>query len=206
MIQLQRLLQSVVIPCVSFALISVHDAARAEFPPPPAAPKGYSWRTFSQIHAKFLVPDGWFVKEVSQGGTRAVFITKESIDREGAFKTGLSVNVLYDPKPSLFAQRTIDGLKTQSQRFWGIGDIALGALKGRAGFFKFPAAGYDALINETLIFGNDTTGTCYLIVFESPAAEWAPAPMVGGMLTLDVGYAHSVGRVLLTNLVLDESF
>ena len=56
----------------------------AEDPPP--APKGYAWKRIESVKASFLVPEGWHFKEETKDGTRAFFITKEDIDKNGSFE------------------------------------------------------------------------------------------------------------------------
>jgi len=48
----------------------------------------------------FLVPDGWhFYEEPESGsGTSAYFFSREQIIDGGQFKTGLSINVIFDVK------------------------------------------------------------------------------------------------------------
>ena len=60
---------------------------------PPPAPKGFAWKRIESVKATFLVPEGWHFKEETKDGTRAFFITKEDIHKNGTFEIGLSVNV-----------------------------------------------------------------------------------------------------------------
>ncbi len=60
----------------------------------PAAPTGFTWQEIPELKAAFLKPSGWFFKREEEKGTLAYFITKEDIDKNGQFQTGLSVNVV----------------------------------------------------------------------------------------------------------------
>lgn len=59
----------------------------------PAAPAGFTWQEIPELKAALLKPNGWFFKREKQKDTLAYFITKEDIDKNGQFQTGLSVNV-----------------------------------------------------------------------------------------------------------------
>src|SRR6185503_20213385 len=82
------------------------------------APTGYSWKKAQCMHV--LIPDGWFYMEQAGKGTKAFFVSKESIEREGKFKTGLSSNIVIDIRaktgisPSANAMFLFDSLKSTS--------------------------------------------------------------------------------------------
>ncbi len=164
----------------------------------PPAPKGYSWRWFESIKAGLLVPQGWFVKEENKGGTRAFFITKESIDKGGRFKTGFSLNVIENsPKktgspPSEYTKQFISKMAstTQSSEVRPVGDGTY--FKGYGGFFRFRPTKEDAVVQYTLALGNDKTGTLYICTFESPEREWSGA--------------WKLGSTIMDNLALETEF
>jgi hypothetical protein len=66
----------------------------AEQPKLPKPPSGFKWQWNDEVSGGFLRPNGWYVKSVKQEDTIGLFITKENIDKEGKFKTGLSINVI----------------------------------------------------------------------------------------------------------------
>jgi len=164
----------------------------------PPAPKGYSWRWFESIKAGLLVPQGWFVKEESKSGTRAFFITKESIDKGGRFKTGFSLNVIQNsPKktgsaPSEYAKQFINKMAstTQSSEVRPVGDGTY--FKGYGGFFRSRPPKEDAVVQYMLALGNDKTGTLYICTFESPEREWSGA--------------WKLGSKIMDNLALESEF
>lgn len=164
----------------------------------PPAPKGYSWRWFESIKAGLLVPQGWFVKEENKGGTRAFFITKESIEKGGRFKTGITLNVVQNsPKktgspPSEYAKQFINKMvsTTQSSEVRSVGDGTY--FKGYGGFFRSRPPKEDIVVQYTLVLGNDKTGTLYICTFESPEREW--------------GTAWKLGSAIMDNLALETEF
>ncbi len=171
---------------------------------PPAAPPGFSWRVFDSIQATFLVPDGWFVKAETREGTRAVFITKESIEREGRFKTGLTVNVMRDARPSAYAAAMMSRLQARASQAWAIRPVERGVFKGMAGRLRFTTPEGWSLIEEALMLGNDATGALYFLLFEAPEAEWAAA---GSGLFEDMegvpGSTVHIGQTLFAHLALN---
>ena len=75
-----------------FVALSVQTIAAVDVPPPPP---GFTWQEIPELKAAFLKPSGWFFKREEQKGTLAYFITKENIDKNGQFQTGLTVNVFH---------------------------------------------------------------------------------------------------------------
>jgi len=63
---------------------------KVRFGPPP----GYSWQEVPDMGCAFLKPTGWHDQHVEQKAQHACFITKEYIDAEGSFQTGLTVNMI----------------------------------------------------------------------------------------------------------------
>lgn len=164
----------------------------------PPAPKGYSWRWFESIKAGLLVPQGWFVKEDTKGGTRAFFITKESIEKGGRFRTGFSLNVVQNsPKktgspPSEYAKQLINKMvsTTQSSEVRPVGDGTY--FKGYGGFFRSRPPKEEIVVQYMLVLGNDKTGTLYICAFESPEREW--------------NTAWKLGSAIMDNLALETEF
>ena len=80
-------------------------------PPPP----GFTWQEIPELKAAFLKPNGWFFKKEVQNGTFAYFITKENIDTNGEFQTGLTVNVFQFKKDSAVnhGKALIDSMASQ---------------------------------------------------------------------------------------------
>src|SRR6185295_18826881 len=139
------------------------------------APPGYTWKRFDKIQASFLVPNGWFIKEEQKGSTTAIFITKESIEKQRRFQTGLSVNVIKDPKtstgsaPSTYAKLFIERMSKKGAAIKPFGDGTY--LKGYWGLFRSKNPENTMVMQYTSALGNDKTGTLYIFIFESPESE-----------------------------------
>lgn len=186
----------VILSCLASAF---HPATSAASNLPPE-PKGFSWRSVKSLQAAFLVPEQWFVKEEAKGETSALFITKESIKAQGSFQTGFSVNAIRrfahtsGVSPSIYATQWIQKMTQSSESAWGVGPAGDQVhLRGAGGFFIHRSQhGAGNLVMRALALGNDRTGTLYLIMFESPEAEWERA--------------KAIGAVIMDNLVLSPEF
>lgn len=172
----------IVLLILLLVIISVHSVIATELPPPP---KGYSWVSCNETKSAFLKPVGWYFKKGKKGDTWGYFITKELIDKEGSFTTGLTVNIMPDiPRkkgmsPTEYAEAYIrEGTKYRKVvkspwqndmgPFHAYG-VVLHNTDNKGGDF----------ITHELAIGNDTTGTMYQIIFEAPAASWKAAWQVG---------------------------
>ena len=166
------------------------------------APQGFSWRYFKDIHAKFLVPDGWFVKEGDKVvDTRAVFISEESIEKEGMFHTGLTVNVTpqVDKKSGMqasdYALMRFNDFLSGSVRTWT--KVLNVKTYGPYSFHDYSAfsvveTSFGSVTRYLLVRSNDQTGTLYIFCFESPESLWEES--------------SKVGRTIMDNLGLDPEF
>ena len=165
-------------------------SALAEDPPP--APKGFAWKRIESVKASFLVPEGWHFKEETKDGTRAFFITKEDIDKNGTFETGLSVNVQTlkkDPaqeRAAAFVGEIITSHEVLES--WG---TETGVMKAYACRVRRVSPEHSPLIIQALAIGNSRTNTLYLIFFESPESSWDAA--------------WKQGEPILTSFLLDDA-
>lgn len=155
------------------------------FPTPPA---GFVWQEIPELKAAFLKPDGWFYKREEQGSTLAYFITKENIDKNGRFQTGLTVNVFHLKKDSA-VERGKDLIQqlaaTKHVKAWA---------QDAGPFREFGCLAKDTdssgtTVMHTLAVANPKTNTLYLFIFESPESDWDAAWKIGkqivDMLALD---------------------
>ena len=160
------------------------------------APAGYSWK---KAHCMYvLIPDGWFYKEQEGHGTKAFFVSKESIEKEGKFKTGLTSNMITaitaktGYAPSDYASRLFDSLK-QTASYQDIQSTAPTAnIAQLSGYFrtKHPAS-RNISVQYLTTLANNKTGTLYIVQFETREADWDS--------TLPVA------KVLINNLVADDA-
>jgi hypothetical protein len=156
-----------------------------ELPPPPG---GYTWAVFEETKSAFLKPDGWYVKETKQGSTLGYFITKEDIDQEGRFITGLTVFVMPDiaRKQGMSAdQYALTFIKTAAESKerkevvkapWA---REMGPFKAYGVVLLNRDAEQGDFVTHNLMIGNEETGTVYMIIYEGPAASWDAAWKIG---------------------------
>lgn len=87
----------------------------------PKAPESFDWLQLVEIKSAVLVPQGWFTKHQNAGDVNLWAISKENVDEDGFFETGLTFisreNVQTRPQgkalPSRFARALVDGLKSK---------------------------------------------------------------------------------------------
>lgn len=149
-------------------------AGSIELPP---APPGYSWRTIDDIQSAFLVPASWHFKEVRAKGTRSYFITRENIDEQGRFESGLTINFVrkgedFDPVAyaAAFVLEVVERNEVLEEPFEAGG----GTLKGY-GCRVRTVTEAGPLIMHYLVIGNAKTGSMFVMFFESPEHEWEKA-------------------------------
>ena len=153
----------------------------------PPAPAGFAWRLLAEINAAVLVPDGWFFKRTVSSraiATIAYFVSRENIDANGAFETGLSLNVLLRPKDAEgYAKGTIAkiaGMETARvlKPAWEVSN---------GGFVQYGCVirteqKTGPLVTEYRVIVNRTTKTTYVVSFESPERAWDEAGPKGAKL------------------------
>lgn len=142
---------------------------------PDTSPKdGYTLQKCGNTDLSLQMPSGWFYKGETKGDTESCFITKENIDTNIMFETGISVNRLVNVSTKTtmsaneYAESLINKLETQETV-----NSATEVEKGGSIFPTFSRyvetdnfkAYYLTLVDQT----NDTV---YLIWFESPYASW----------------------------------
>ncbi len=153
----------------------------------------FLWSSSGPGESDFLSPKDWFVKRENKGNTYAVFITKEDIDKNGVFQTGLTVNVIKG-----ISAKTGDAASLYAHKF-----ITLAAQKEKnkvivkpwlveAGPFK----GYGVRVQDKvkilhyILIANDKKDTLFLIIFEAKPEDWDDA--------------WRYGEVILNNMKLDD--
>jgi len=157
------------------AVLFVQSLLAMPFPTPPA---GFTWQEVPELKAAFLKPDGWFYKREEQKGTLAYFITKENIDKDGRFQTGLTVNVFHLKKDS-----AVERGKAIIQQLATTKNVeAFGTEVGP--FREFACLAKDTnssgtVVIYTLAVANPKTNTLYLFIFESPESDWDTAWKLG---------------------------
>lgn len=74
------------------------EAWEPELPSPPA---GFTWQRFSEARVIVQRPAGWHVHSVVNAGSFTGCISKECIQTEGTFETGLTVQALWRVQDSM---------------------------------------------------------------------------------------------------------
>jgi len=166
-----------------FIAINSLFVAANEFPDPPG---GFTWVEFDAGKSAFLKPDGWHLKVESKNGTEALFITKESIESEGRFDTGLTVNYISGVKAktgviaSQYAQAFLSRAEDKHTRLKSfkseIGENITG-FGLRVRLDREPAQ-----IVHYFLVADDEADSLRIIMFESPGASWESAWVIGQQL------------------------
>jgi hypothetical protein len=77
------------------------DWASVEIRKLPPSPAGFTWHPFKEAHITVLRPEGWHVHQVMGDTVITSCVSKESIQTEGRFTTGLTLNVFRGVKDGL---------------------------------------------------------------------------------------------------------
>jgi hypothetical protein len=172
---------------ILFAMLSLQTMSAIDVPPPPP---GFTWQEIPELKAALLKPNGWFFKREEQKGTLAYFITKENIDKDGQFQTGLTVNVFHLKKDPAVerAKYMIDQLATAKHGEKWAQDV--GPFREFGCLTKDTDAS-GTTVMHTLTVANPRTNTLYLFIFESPESDW------------DV--AWKTGKQIMDRLALDDA-
>lgn len=143
-------------------------------------PKQYSF-------GKVSVPQAWFVRFEEKGLTAALFASAESIEKEGQFKTGLTINAIKSVQtrtallPTIYARALIDQISLSRQR-GELDSFTDGKVRGNYAMFKSQSPEGETVVQVTLVGGNNETGTVFIVTFESPEPKWQEAWKVGDQI------------------------
>lgn len=145
----------------------------------PEPPKGYSWETFPAIKAAFLKPEGWFVLKVPLEASYGIMISKEKVEENKFFKTGMTVNVIkeIDKKTNMSAYKYALAARAEAKKsltFTNEWEKDMGPFKS-IGFIYTKKDQEESFTVHNLMIANDKTGTLYIFIFESPSEKWEEA-------------------------------
>jgi hypothetical protein len=176
---------------ICFVFLSLTAAlSGAEQPDLPAPPDGFQWKWCDKVGVGLPQPTGWFFKSQSENGTDAFFVTKEDIETEGEFQTGLSLNVISRASRSGIPTASEYALRLASR---GIEDkasvldvIPLSDI-GHAKTVSYRIKARGSVIHHFLIA--DDGDRVFIFIYESPQSEWDEA--------------WKIGEQMLTNLPID---
>jgi hypothetical protein len=144
----------------------------------PKPPSGFTWQEIPELKAAFLKPEGWFFKRETDKGTQAYFITKESINGNGRFDTGLTVNVfrLKNDSATERGKALIDKMASDHNvERWA---RTVGSFQEFGCLLKDTDAS-GTIVILALTVANPKTNTLYLFIFESPESGWDAAWKIG---------------------------
>ncbi len=159
--------------------VSAQSVDEIDLPDPP---EGFEWQILPEIKAAFLLPDGWYYLAQEQSGTHAYFLTEQDIATEGAFSTGLSINVVADipsrasvsavAYAAAHAAAVSEVPGVEIQHMW---DGSQGALHSFGVRYRSLKPDGSAVVIHQVNVGNEETGTLYIIMFEAPEDKWETA-------------------------------
>jgi hypothetical protein len=163
----------------------VQTISAVDLPSPPA---GFVWQEVPELKAAFLKPSGWFFKRQEEKGTLAYFMTKEDIDKNAGFQTGLTINVFRLKKDSAVerGRGLVERMAADKHgKSWA---QDAGPLREFGCFVKDTDSG-GTTVMHALAVANPKTNTLYLFIFESPESDWDAAWKTGkqimDMLAID---------------------
>jgi hypothetical protein len=163
------------------ALAGVASFAIADDPPstPPAdAPSGFAWYVFEAGDSACLRPLEWFVKTEVKGDTAALFVSKQDIDKEGKFDTGLTLNVLRGIQkktgraPSQYARTYLDELLAKHEDAKRFENPPQDGMPGIGAAYVDSSASPPVVI-YTFLLADDARDTLRLFILEAPQEDWA---------------------------------
>jgi hypothetical protein len=163
-------------------LAAVTVTVRAE--DPPEIPADYEWYTFEEGDTACPHPRGWFVKTESRGDTSAMFFSKENIDEQGEFKTGLTLNVVRGIKaktgqpPSGYARAILDALVAQFPDAERVENSEQHGMPG-IGLKYVDDRRQPTIVVYNFFLADDGNDVLRFFILESPQTEWTQTWQVG---------------------------
>ncbi len=157
--------------------------------------KGFIWQFLPEINGAFQMPVKWHFLQATNDSQIVYYMTKENIETEGSYKTGLSVNVIRKVKEKIgkdalkYAREIVSEMIRNTDTLGtAVGQASTiyqytcrSRIKGKEGL---------AMIVHNLAMANITTDTFYLITFEFPESQYEET--------------EKIARVMLVNFVLDD--
>lgn len=144
----------------------------------PHAPRGYEWYVFEPGKLACLRPLDWFVKTEVKGDTAALFFSKEDIDREGQFKTGMTLNVVRGihkktgKPPSLYAKSFLEALIEKHPDARRIENLDQSGMPG-IGTTYLDREAFPDVVVYTFLLPDDESDILRVFILESPQEDWA---------------------------------
>lgn len=161
----------------------------------PAPPDGFKRVMICDDKMSLLQPDGWYFKKVNdKPNATGYFITKEKIEKQGLYETGLALNIATNvkkqsgKKPSEYAAYYLAKQARRGKEL-DVFSREIGPFRNIGGRFLIKDDQGELIIHFYLI-ANDKTGTLFIYMFEAPKDQWDEA--------------WKIGEVMFKNLHLDD--
>lgn len=155
-------------------------------------PPGFEWQECEGARLWILKPKEWFFKYGSKKDTETFALSKENIDKEGAFRTGLTVNYVTDlsQRAKVTATQYAEQFaKIAIREHERIGPAIVKTIDvpdyGPVRFFIFRIRidePPEPLVMHNVIVADDKTDCLHIMFFEAPEDEWESAWKVGDLM------------------------
>ena len=142
------------------------------------APSGFEWYVFEAGDSACLRPLGWFVRTEVVGDTAALFMSKEDIEKEGKFETGLTLNVVRKihaktgKSPSQYARVYLDELLAKHDDAKRFENPAHDGMPGIGAAYLDQGASPPVVI-YTFLLADDESDILRIFILEAPQEDWA---------------------------------
>lgn len=155
-------------------------------PPPP--PEGFSWDVVPEFGAALLVPEGWHSWRLDDPRMPGVFVTKEHMEGEVPYWTGLGLRVVPLPSashphktPEEFASIWIGTMAASASDVFGVWEGRSGPFSVYSCRVRIDRMGVP-VIRHWAAVAVPSSETVYLLTFESPERQWEYAWPTGQMM------------------------
>ena len=166
---------------------AIKIAGEGACPEMPPAPEGFNWKFLPESSLAVLAPIDWNYKSEHNQTVNAYFISVENIDKEGSFKTGLTIQVVQDNSKN--AGQLAKSLTTNVPSQENVIETSEVSERTNGNLifyeFQYEIGASDttyASINHELIVANTSANTLYVFLFESPKDQWDEAWKIGQVM------------------------
>jgi hypothetical protein len=142
------------------------------------APSGFEWYVFEAGDSACLRPLDWFVKTEVAGDTAALFMSKEDIDKDGMFETGLTLNVIRKihaktgKSPSQYARVYLDELLAKYDDVERFENPPQDGMPGIGAAYLDQDSSPPVVI-YTFLLADDASDILRIFILEAPQRDWA---------------------------------
>ena len=174
---------------IAVATCYAEEPKSANDTPLPPSPNGYRWERFTEVQSAFLCPTNWHRFHKAANSSHTYVLSKESVEKNGSFETGLTVLVIKGIQkhkgmpPSAFAigmaqmaldQRENTKLSTQ--------DLSSGPFKAFGFRYRNAPEVAKPIIIHKVCIANDKADTLFIVTLESPESSWDETWKLGELI------------------------